>query len=207
MEDQQRSGGSRQRYRGLWRRRATRRAKGWIGAAAGLAGIVALAFFLKDRYLPPAFTLSDWTREANTVCDDRYSNLISAINKSNESMDAVNTTASKIGKPSGPSFATLQALLRAAADDLDELSGQERQIKQDFERIKLPKEHRGEVEKLLGYVDRVAQKDANFAQDTRDAAIPTGNGETYSQYIKERNGLVGGLRNELQKLGVTKCLQ
>ncbi|WP_432155174.1 hypothetical protein [Streptomyces tricolor] len=133
VRDEHRSDNNRQ-----LRRTLPRRLGGWIAVAASPAGILTAVLLIKDRYAQPSFTLADWTKEANAVCAQRYTELITAINRSRDSMYELNSAADKIGQPSGPTFEELKPLLRKAANDLDVLSGRERLITQDFEKIKRP---------------------------------------------------------------------
>ncbi|MFF4830324.1 hypothetical protein [Streptomyces sp. NPDC001315] len=201
MRDEQRGDSNEQ-----LRRTLSRRVTGWIAVAASLAGILASVLLIKDRYFQPSFTLANWTKEANAVCDQRYTDMITAINRSRDSMYALNSAVDKLGKPSGPTFEEVKPLLSAAANDLDVLSGRERAIERDFEKIERPKGHKKEVESLIQTMQQVSQTDADFAADTHEATSGSGNGRTYNQYVELRNKQIVKLREYLQKLGVEKCL-
>ncbi len=168
---------------------------------------------IKDRYFQPSFTLASWKKEANAVCDQHYTELITAINRSRDPLDTLHSAVDKMGKPSGPPFDKVKPLLRSAANDLDVLTGRERAIERDFGKIKRPEEHKKEVDSLIQTLQEVSQTDADFAADTHQATDESGNGrifnqyvELHDQYVKLRNEQVVKLRKYLQMLDVDKCL-
>ncbi|MFJ4329207.1 hypothetical protein ACIP3A_39700 [Streptomyces tricolor] len=181
------------------RRMLPRRLGGWIAVAASLAGILTAVFLVKDRYFQPPFTPADWKKEANAVCDQHYTELIAAINRSRDSLYALNSAADKIGQPSGPSFEEVKPLLSKAANDLDVLSGRERLIAQDFDKLKRPEGRKREVENLIKAIREVSQTDADFAADTHRAIEGSGDGRTYDQYIELRDRQVVKVREYLQR--------
>lgn len=189
------------------RGKLSRHAKTWLGVLAGVAGIVGTVIVLIDRPPPPKpFTAADWTSEANLACDESWSDVLEAINKSNASTRTALNARAAIGTADELPTEQFRQVFRTAADDLDQLAGRERMLKAKFEKIEIPKGRGPETAKLITAMNDVSNLDGALASDFRkiaDGVVPDG---TYQENTDPRNKLSTEVDQLLSNLGVTQCL-
>ncbi|MFD7026468.1 hypothetical protein ACFWAR_00290 [Streptomyces sp. NPDC059917] len=185
----------------------SRHAKTWLGVLAGIAGIVGTAIVLIDRPPPPKpFTPADWANEANSACDENWGDILKANNTSHASTRAALDAQAAIGTADELPTAQLRQVFRTAADDLDQLTGQERMLKAELERIEVPKGHDTEISGLITAMNNVSNLDGALAGAFRkiaDGVVPEG---SYQENTDTRNKLSAEVNRRWSNLGASQCL-
>ncbi|MFF1344330.1 hypothetical protein ACFVYT_42185 [Streptomyces sp. NPDC058290] len=179
MEDERPSGAQ---------EKLTRRLAWWVGVLAGLAGVAGLilsAFSWDD------FTVEEWTREANAVCDDQAGPVLESYRLVQELLPKVN--------PAG----LANENDRAAATALESLGANQRKLSGGIGKIQLPNSNKETINSMLEALNDASDEDYALAEDLRSDVFSS---KRYAEYAKLRNEFAKQVIDAWTKLKLTHCL-
>lgn len=169
-------------------RRVARHVAWWVGIIAGLAGIAGLVYSIISA---PNFTVKDWAKEANAVCDAHFGEVIENIRLANEAVDKANTKTATASD------------YRVAASAWVKLGASERRLSGELGKLKTPSSRGDTIRKLIEAMNDVSIEDFRLADDLRVRAVSN---ESWAGFNTRRNQAVALVNAHLTTLKTTHCL-
>jgi hypothetical protein len=178
-----------------------------ILASKILAGVITFAATIVGTYVavtdrPSAYTMDDWARKANAVCDQNFGNLQTPIFALTPMLAQAIATPSAQGNPAGMSQMITTVL---------EISGAFRKMNGDIRGIDLPKDtDAASVNRLLDagtQVSTALSTVANFLTNFQQGKATTVEGTATVQSLQQVNSTsLPAWTAEVSHLGLNQCL-
>lgn len=166
--------------------------------AASVAGVVAGVLLVVDRWGPkPDFTVNDWRREADEVCD-RSVNFANTV-KVWSSVEQLAAAQNSLPKDQ---FETLR---ETVANDVAALASRVRGFKTDLDDIDRPSRHGEEVDRLIESINYGTVLIFQFSSDVREAVDPAEVAVLYGEFLQKINKPGVEQLELVKKLGAKQC--